>query len=68
MTLITRLLLATSLILVFSVATLAGAHVDTVRFQSKLVNATLPYNVILPADYDIVADRLVIQCFTFCTD
>src|SRR5437588_11934238 len=25
--------------------------VETVQFQSKLVNATLPYNVILPADY-----------------
>ena len=53
MKLVTRLSLATSLILVFSVATLAGARVDTVRFQSKLVNATLPYNVILPSDYDI---------------
>jgi putative tributyrin esterase len=30
----------------------AAARVDTVRFQSKLVNATLPYNVILPTDYD----------------
>jgi len=29
-----------------------AARVDTVRFQSKLVNATLPYNVILPPDYD----------------
>ncbi len=33
-----------------------GAHaqktsVETVQFQSKLVNATLPYNVILPPDY-----------------
>ncbi|HVF22512.1 MAG TPA: alpha/beta hydrolase-fold protein, partial [Pyrinomonadaceae bacterium] len=28
------------------------ARVDTVRLQSKLVNATLPYNVILPPDYD----------------
>src|SRR5947199_8844188 len=27
------------------------ASVETVQFQSKLVNATLPYNVILPADY-----------------
>src|SRR5213595_3866915 len=25
--------------------------VETVQFQSKLVNATLPYNVILPPDY-----------------
>lgn len=28
------------------------ARVETVRFQSKLVNATLPYNVILPTDYN----------------
>src|SRR5438093_7899816 len=33
-----------------------GAHaqktsVETVQFQSKLVNASLPYNVILPPDY-----------------
>jgi len=27
------------------------ASVETVQFQSKLTNATLPYNVILPADY-----------------
>ncbi len=25
--------------------------VETVQFQSKLINATLPYNVILPSDY-----------------
>jgi len=30
----------------------AQSRVETVRFQSKLVNATLPYNVILPSDYD----------------
>ena len=30
----------------------AQARVETVRFQSKLVNTTLPYNVILPPDYD----------------
>lgn len=30
----------------------AAARVETVRFHSKLVNATLPYNVILPPDYD----------------
>src|SRR5712692_9422717 len=28
-----------------------SASVETVQFQSKLVNATLPYNVILPPDY-----------------
>ena len=30
----------------------AAGRVETVKFQSKLVNTTLPYNVILPADYD----------------
>jgi putative tributyrin esterase len=30
----------------------AHGRVETVRFQSKLVNTTLPYNVILPSDYD----------------
>lgn len=29
----------------------ANGRVETVRLQSKLINATLPYNVILPADY-----------------
>jgi S-formylglutathione hydrolase FrmB len=28
-----------------------SASVETVQFQSKLTNATLPYNVILPPDY-----------------
>src|ERR1051325_10079811 len=31
---------------------IVNARVETVRFQSKLVNTTLPYNVILPTDYD----------------
>jgi putative tributyrin esterase len=39
-----------SLSLCLSVA--AKGRVDTVRFQSKLVNATLPYNVVLPDNYD----------------
>ena len=30
----------------------ASSRVETIRFQSKLINTTLPYNVILPADYD----------------
>jgi S-formylglutathione hydrolase FrmB len=30
----------------------AHARVETVRLQSKLINTTLPYNVILPTDYD----------------
>ena len=38
------------LLLVF--CAVANARVETVRFQSKLVNTTLPYNVILPTDYD----------------
>jgi S-formylglutathione hydrolase FrmB len=38
--------------LVFCVSALANGRVETVRFQSKLVNTTLPYNVILPGDYD----------------
>lgn len=37
---------------VFLVSAVAVARVETVQFQSKLVNAKLPYNVILPADYD----------------
>ena len=39
-----------SLLLCLSVA--ARARVETAQLQSKLVNATLPYNVILPPDYD----------------
>ena len=38
-----------SLLLCFSVA--ARPRVETVRFQSKLLNTTLPYNVVLPTDY-----------------
>ncbi len=30
----------------------AAARVETVQFQSKLINVTLPYNVILPTNYD----------------
>jgi putative tributyrin esterase len=47
-----RLLKAVLLSLVFCATTLAGTRVETVRFQSKIVNTTLPYNVILPTDYD----------------
>jgi len=31
---------------------MANARVETVRFQSKLINTTLPYNVVLPSDYE----------------
>ena len=38
------------LLLVF--CAVANGRVETFRFQSKLINTTLPYNVILPTDYD----------------
>jgi S-formylglutathione hydrolase FrmB len=50
MTKTTRLLGAA--LLTFCLTQIVSARVETVRLQSKLVNATLPYNVILPADYD----------------
>ena len=40
---------AVCVVLCISVA--ANGRVETVRLQSKLVNKTLPYNVILPPDY-----------------
>ena len=39
-------------LLTFCFTQIASGRVETVRFQSKLVNTTLPYNVILPPDYD----------------
>jgi len=39
-------------LLTFCFTQIVSARVETIRLQSKLVNATLPYNVILPADYD----------------
>ncbi|MDQ6653005.1 MAG: esterase family protein [Acidobacteriota bacterium] len=52
----TRPLLALVILLhVLSIQAFAGhrspASVETIQFQSKLVNTTLPYNVILPRDY-----------------
>ena len=38
--------------LIVSTSAAANGRVQTVQFQSKLVNATLPYNVILPTDYN----------------
>ena len=52
MRLITRFVGATFVSLVFSICVTANGRVETVRFQSKLVGTVLPYNVILPADYD----------------
>ena len=34
------------------VSTAPAQRVETVKFESKLVNAVLPYNVVLPKDYD----------------
>ena len=39
-------------LLTFCLTQIANARVETVKLQSKLVNATLPYNVVLPVDYD----------------
>lgn len=48
----TRLLVVAAVTLFLSSSLSANTRVETVRLQSKLVNATLPYNVILPTDYD----------------
>ena len=50
MRLVIRLFSAAFLVICLAVVT--NARVDTVNLPSKLVNATLPYNVILPKDYD----------------
>ena len=52
MPLISRLSIALILSSICCYSALANGRVETVRFQSKLNNATLPYNVILPTDYD----------------
>ena len=49
----TRLCTAFLVSLIFCVTAFANGRVETVRFQSKLINTTLPYNVILPTDYNI---------------
>ncbi|HZI61757.1 MAG TPA: alpha/beta hydrolase family protein [Pyrinomonadaceae bacterium] len=49
---ILRVLNTTVVLLVLSICVTANGRVQTVRFQSKLVGASLPYNVILPSDYD----------------
>ncbi len=35
-----------------------AARVETIQFQSKLVNSTLPYNVVLPPDYESPQARI----------
>jgi putative tributyrin esterase len=49
---ILRVLNAAIVLLVLSICVAANGRLETVRFQSKLVGASLPYNVILPPDYD----------------
>jgi len=52
MPIIRRLLNLLFVFLLLCISTFANGRVETVRFQSKLINATLPYNVILPSDYE----------------
>lgn len=52
MRIITRLPLAIVFAFAICATTVANGRVETVRFQSKLIGAATPYNVILPADYD----------------
>jgi S-formylglutathione hydrolase FrmB len=49
---IPRLLSAAIVSLLLCLSVAARARVETVQFQSKLLNTRLPYNVILPTDYD----------------
>lgn len=52
MRLIIRSLSALVVTLVLCIVVNANGRVETIRFQSKLMGASLPYNVILPPDYD----------------
>ncbi|HKR12326.1 MAG TPA: alpha/beta hydrolase family protein [Pyrinomonadaceae bacterium] len=52
MKMITRFTAAIILSLILFICGYANGRVETVRFQSKLMNTSLPYNVILPTDYD----------------
>lgn len=49
---LTRSLGATIVTLLLFISCYANGRVETVRFQSKMLNTTVPYNVILPTDYD----------------
>src|SRR2546423_10956895 len=46
-----RACIAFALLLMAFTADAQNASLQTIQLQSKLVNATLPYNVILPRDY-----------------
>jgi len=47
-----RILYATIIVLFVFIRVTANGRVETVRLQSKIVGAQLPYNVILPPDYE----------------
>ncbi len=49
---LSRLFTLIAVVVLLNSVAWANSRVETVRLQSKLVNATLPYNVILPADYN----------------
>lgn len=49
---LSRLFSLIALVVLLNSVVWANSRVETIRFQSKLVKATLPYNVILPADYN----------------
>lgn len=51
MRIVTRLSVVAVVTLFLSLSISANTRVETVRFHSKLLNTTLPYNVILPTDY-----------------
>ena len=52
MRIVTRYSVVAAVSLVLFLSFPAYARVETVPFESKLVNSKLPYNVILPPDYD----------------
>ena len=52
MRIVTRFPVVAAVTLFLFLSVSARSRIDTVKFQSKLVNTTLPYNVILPPDYD----------------
>jgi putative tributyrin esterase len=45
-------LISPTVLLILFICVPANARIETIQFQSKLVGTTLPYNVVLPADYD----------------
>ena len=49
---IVRVPFATIVLLILCICVTANGRVETVRFQSKIVGASLPYQAILPADYN----------------